>query len=92
MELMIFLGLVLIAGNVITAPLRRDRRRDGGAPTAALEAARDAKLREIHDAALDHSTGKLSDADHALLDATLRAEAAELLRELEEARSKAAPR
>jgi hypothetical protein len=86
MELALFLVLVVLTGAVVTAPLRR-RRPGGGAPssTAALEAARDAKLREIHDAQLDHSTGKLSDDDYALLDATLRAEAAELLRDLDEA-------
>jgi hypothetical protein len=85
MELALFLALVLLTGAVVTAPLRR-RWPDGGAPspTAALEAARDAKLREIHDAQLDHSTGKLSDDDYAVLDATLRAEAAELLHVLDE--------
>ena len=48
-----------------------------------LEAARDAKYREIRDAELDHQTGKLSDADFQAIDSTLRAEAIELLRQLD---------
>ncbi len=60
---------------------RRDRlgRRGGGAfgrPEAGraqqelgeLEAAREAKYREIRDAELDHRTGKLSDADYEAID------------------------
>ena len=84
MEALLFLVLVLIVGSVVTAPLRR-REHDSpvDARTAALEAARDAKLREIRDTELDHRTGKLSDDDYAALDATLRGEAAALLRDLE---------
>jgi hypothetical protein len=40
-----------------------------------LEAAREAKYREIRDAEMDFRTGKLSDADYRTLDAELRAEA-----------------
>jgi hypothetical protein len=92
MELLAFLTLVLLVGAVVTTPLRR--HATGGAldaPTAALEAARDAKLREIHDNELDHATGKLSDRDFATVDAALRADAAGLLRDLEELREAAAP-
>ena len=57
----------------------RDRRRCAGSATlgrrrpapdtvAELEAAREAKYRELRDAELDHRTGKLSDADYAELD------------------------
>jgi hypothetical protein len=52
----------------------------------ALETARDAKLREITDLELDLQTGKLSAADHAEVDARLRAEAVELLRRVDAAR------
>ncbi len=52
---------------------------------AELEAARDAKYREIRDAELDHRTGKLSDADYEAVDHTLRAEALEILRALDRA-------
>ena len=50
----------------------------------ALEAAREAKYREIRDAELDHRMGKLSDADHRLTDRELRAQAIEILRQLDE--------
>jgi hypothetical protein len=86
MELVVFLVVVLIAGATVTAPLRRPRAASRqGTRTGALEAARDAKLREINDAELDHRTGKLSDEDYAIVDGALRAEAAELLRDLEAA-------
>jgi hypothetical protein len=64
-------------------------RPSGGGETsqiADLEAAREAKYREIRDAELDHSTGKLSDADFEALDKTLRAEAVEILHALDRAR------
>ena len=51
---------------------------------AELEAARDAKYREIRDAELDWRTGKLSEADYREQDRRLRAEAVEILRELDE--------
>ena len=44
-----------------------------------LQAAREAKYREIRDAELDYRTGKLSQEDYALVDGTLRAEAVEIL-------------
>lgn len=50
---------------------------------AELEAAREAKYREIRDSELDYRTGKLSEADYAAIDAQLRAEALEILNELE---------
>ena len=46
---------------------------------AELEAAREAKYRELRDAELDHRTGKLSDEDYEELDRTLRGEAIEIL-------------
>jgi hypothetical protein len=85
------LVLAVLAGAVlvISAPLRRPP----GAPespqeadVAALEAAKEAKYREIRDAELDRRTGKLSDDDWEALDAGLRAEAVEILRRLDEAR------
>jgi hypothetical protein len=48
-----------------------------------LEAAREAKYREIRDAELDFRTGKLSRADYQAIDADLRAEAIEILNRLE---------
>ena len=48
-----------------------------------LEAARDAKYREIRELELDLRTGKLSDEDFSALDRQLRAEAVAILRELD---------
>jgi hypothetical protein len=82
--LLVFLLVVLL----VSAPLRRSRvHAEEAAETAEraeLEAARDAKYREIRDAELDHSTGKLSDPDWRALDRTLRAEAVGILRRLDE--------
>lgn len=50
---------------------------------ADLEAAREAKYREIRDAKLDHDTGKLSRADYEAVDGKLRGEALEILREID---------
>jgi hypothetical protein len=90
---LVFLLVVLLLAAVVaivSAPLRARRR---GAPEppelgpdlAALEAARDAKYREIRDAELDYRTGKLSEADWRALDDQLRTEAVEVLRELDRA-------
>ena len=86
--------LLLLFGVIwfVSAPLRRARTPRGGhggersaeALRLDLEAARDAKLREIRDAELDHQTGKLSDADYEAIDSSLRAEAVALLHELDE--------
>jgi uncharacterized iron-regulated membrane protein len=88
------LVLVVLAGVVylISGPLRAARRPDedargAAADVAELEAARDAKYREIRDAELDVRTGKLSDEDYAALDGSLRAEAVQILHRLDEARS-----
>jgi hypothetical protein len=48
-----------------------------------LEAAREAKYREIRDSELDFRTGKLSAEDYAAVDAQLRAEALDILDRLE---------
>jgi hypothetical protein len=77
------LTLVLLAAviAVVSGPLRR---AGGSRPTAAnqqsaLEAAREAKYREIKDAELDFKTGKLSSEDYEQLSASLRAEAVAIL-------------
>ena len=87
-----FLIVLAVLGGLVlflTGPLRR--RTEPAAPEAAgvaeLEAARQAKYRELRDAELDHSTGKLSDADYEEIDRSLRAEAIEILRELDRERA-----
>lgn len=64
------------------APARDRIERDAIAPAerrAELEAAREAKYREIRDTELDYRTGKLSREDFAATDGALRAEAVEIL-------------
>jgi hypothetical protein len=81
---LIVLGVVVV---VIAGPLRPGRVKEEDlaleAERAELEAAKEAKYREIRDADLDHRTGKLSDADWRAQDRALRAEAVELLRRLD---------
>ncbi len=77
------LGLVVL---VVGAPLRGGRREEEEVSSRieALEAAREAKYREIRDAELDLRTGKLSEAEHRAVDRQLRGEAVAILRELDE--------
>jgi len=82
---MVLLGAVAWA---VLSPLRPGQSEEevgrDEARRADLEAAKEAKYREIRDAELDHRTGKLSEADWREQDRRLRAEAVELLRALEE--------
>ena len=92
MDLLQFLLVLAVLGAavfVITGPLRRPppgEREAEDRGEAALEAAKEAKYREIRDAELDRRTGKLSEEDWRALDAQLRAEAVEILRRLDQAR------
>ena len=79
----VLLGVVvwLVSGPLRTAPAAEEAeaaRRDD------LEAAKEAKYREIRDAELDYRTGKLSEPDWRALDRELRGEAMDLLRRLDE--------
>jgi hypothetical protein len=79
------LVLAAVVGAVLAAPLRRrgeEERRDE-TRLAELRAAKEAKYREIRDAELDHQMGKLSRDDWRAVDGDLRAEAIEILRELD---------
>jgi hypothetical protein len=82
------LTLMLLAAVlvVVSAPLRSGRRRgDLVSPERdELQAAREAKYREIRDAELDYRTGKLSREDYLAVDGALRAEAVEILRRIDE--------
>jgi hypothetical protein len=79
----VLLGVVML---VVSAPLRAARRPsedpESVADRAALQAAREAKYREIRDAEMDYRTGKLSREDYAAIDGALRAEAVEILDKL----------
>ena len=56
-----------------------------------LEAAKEAKYREIRDAQLDFEMGKLSQEDHRAVDRELRAEAIEILKRLDAVDADASP-
>jgi hypothetical protein len=94
LEIVLVLVVLAVVVLVVSAPLTRSRAP--GRPAAPvprdevteLEAAREAKYREIRDADMDHRTGKLSDADYEATDSTLRAEAIEILRELDRVRDR----
>jgi flagellar biosynthesis/type III secretory pathway M-ring protein FliF/YscJ len=84
--LLVFAVLVA-AVAVVIAPLRRGRAEALVSAEESrreeLEAAKEAKYLEIRDAEMDYAMGKLSDADYKALDRQLRAEAVEILRELD---------
>jgi len=93
--------LLAVVVLLVSAPFRAGRRAPGGhdgtvadarltTPAVAdsldeLEAAREAKYREIRDAELDYRTGKLSREDYEAIDADLRREALEILNSIEAA-------
>ena len=70
------LGLPRVARPALVgSPVPRD--------LLALELAREVKYRELRDLELDLATGKLSREDYEATNATLRAEALEILNQLE---------
>ena len=80
----VLLGVVVW---LVSGPLRAGAPAAEEAETARrddLEAAKEAKYREIRDAELDYRTGKLSEPDWRALDRELRGEAMDLLRRLDE--------
>jgi len=93
MNLVLVIVVLFIVVLIVSAPLRRVRQgaaSDSG-QLRELEAAREAKYREIRDAELDHRTGKLSDGDYQALERDLRAEAIEILRAIDSERERSAP-
>ena len=77
--------LVLVVAAVLSMPLRRRGEEELRDETrlAELQAAKEAKYREIRDAELDREMGKLSREDWRAVDRDLRGEAIEILRELD---------
>ena len=77
--------LALVVAWIVLGPLRRgpeiDKREDE--QRAALEAAKEAKYREIRDAELDLQMGKLSAEDWKAIDSELREQAISILREID---------
>ena len=77
--------LIALVVMVVGTPLRRAAGSASGAEQVRrdeLEAAREAKYREIRDAELDFRTGKLSEQDYRAHDDELRAEALRILDDL----------
>jgi len=83
------LALIVLAGVVALVVIRplvyreTDAQQESGAH-AELEAAKEAKYREIRDAELDLEMGKLSREDHRAVDRELRAEAMEILKRIDQ--------
>ena len=77
--------LAVVVGLIVARPPVRGREQVQRVEErrAELEAAKEAKYREIRDAELDHQMGKLSDGDHRAVDRELRGEAMEILREID---------
>ncbi len=99
--------LLSVVFVLVSAPLRAARRRElaGERPVSELDperqvsnqrerlqVEREAKYREIRDAELDLRTGKLSQDDYDAIDSALRAEALEILDEIERLDNKSNPR
>jgi hypothetical protein len=92
MEFLVVLAVLALVVLFVTRPLwrtagARHEARESD-QVAELEAARDAKYREIRDAELDRRTGKLSQEDYEATDRSLRAEAIEILHALDQARER----
>jgi hypothetical protein len=78
--------LLALVAFVVARPLRSgaEVERSEDERRATLEAAKEAKYREIRDAELDHRMGKLSEADWRATDRELRAQAIEILKAIDE--------
>jgi flagellar biosynthesis/type III secretory pathway M-ring protein FliF/YscJ len=77
--------LAALVAVVVARPLRRpgEAERAEQSRIEELQAAKEAKYREIRDAELDREMGKLSREDWRSVDRDLRGEAIEILRELD---------
>jgi len=87
-DFLLVMAVLMAAVLIIGWPLYRGHVSDEEpepVDVAELEAAKEAKYREIRDAEMDFRTGKLSEQDYRELDRELRAEAVEILRRLDRA-------
>ncbi|MGA2163888.1 MAG: cytochrome c-type biogenesis CcmF C-terminal domain-containing protein [Solirubrobacteraceae bacterium] len=76
-------GLIVFAGGLLALSPSPGALRRRIARPVSLELAREVKYRELRDLELDLATGKLSREDYEATNATLRAEALEILNQLE---------
>jgi hypothetical protein len=83
LAVLVLLALVAI---VVARPLRSADADERGESQLReeLEAAKEAKYREIREAELDRRTGKLAEDDWRQIDRELRAEAIAILKQLDE--------
>jgi membrane protein implicated in regulation of membrane protease activity len=82
------LALIVLLALVAFVVIRPFVRGDGAEPAgddrrAALEAAKESKYREIRDTELDYRMGKLAEEDWRAADRELRAQAVEILKQLD---------
>jgi len=89
MELLLaLLALSCLVALVVSAPLTRGAviaaEAETDARRAELEAAKEAKYREIADARLDYKLGKISPSDHAATEGELQSQAVQILRDLDD--------
>ena len=77
--------LLALVGLVVVRPLLLGARpeRQDDARRQELEAEKESKYREIRDAELDFRMGKISESDWRRTDRELRAQAIEILREID---------
>ena len=78
------LVLLVVVGLIVARPILSPAaatRSEG--EREELEAAKEAKYREIRDAELDFRMGKLSEEDYRATDTELRAQAIEILKKLD---------
>ncbi len=77
--------LAAVVALVVAAPLREGARTHAAEDVrrAELDAAKEAKYREIRDAELDYRMGKLSEEDYRTTDRELRGQAIAILEELD---------
>ena len=79
------IALLAIVALIVTTPLARPgaARAEADDRRAELEAAREAKYREIRDARLDFGLGKVSANDHEATERDLQSQAHTILVELD---------
>lgn len=92
MEFVLAVAIVVLVAWFVTAPLRGrpsvTREDPAVAELADLEARKQSKYRQIRDAEADHAAAKLGDEDFHRLDTELRAEAIEILKEIDRLRQR----
>lgn len=91
MAILFALILVVAVAAFVGYPFwgKGDSSRAEDPEIAGLEAARESKYREIRDAETDLASGKLSQEDFDLVNAELRGDAVEILKQLDEAEGEA---